>query len=89
MTGGYTAMIKLGIRILTASISTTLPVRTPVFASGLGEKFVINNFMFEFIPEPSTFRLAALGGVSLVAFLRRKRAERHVVAGIGNVATTA
>ena len=31
-------------------------------------------FSMESIPEPSTFLLAALGGVSLVAFLRRKRA---------------
>jgi hypothetical protein len=29
---------------------------------------------FEFIPEPSAFPLAALGGASLVAFLRRKHA---------------
>ncbi len=33
----------------------------------------MDNFMFEFIPEPSTLLLAALGAVSLVAFLRRKR----------------
>ncbi len=38
-----------------------------------GNEFVMDNFMFEYIPEPSTFLLAALGGVSLVAFLRRKR----------------
>ena len=43
------------------------------FASGEGENFVMDNFEFEFIPEPSTFLLAALGGVSLIAFLRRKR----------------
>ncbi len=41
--------------------------------SGGGEDFVTDNFTFEFIPEPSTFLLAALGGVSLVAFLRRRR----------------
>ncbi len=35
--------------------------------------FVMDNFMFEFIPEPSTFLLAALGGLSLIAFLKRKR----------------
>jgi hypothetical protein len=29
---------------------------------------------FEFIPEPSSFLLAALGAISLAAFLRRKRA---------------
>ena len=40
---------------------------------GLGEQFVMDNFEFEFIPEPSSFLLAALGAVSLVAFLRRKR----------------
>ena len=35
--------------------------------------FIMDNFMFEFIPEPSTFLLAALGSVSLVALLKRKR----------------
>jgi len=42
------------------------------FGSGAGEEFVMDNFMFESIPEPSSFLLAALGGVSLVAFLKRK-----------------
>jgi hypothetical protein len=46
----------------------------PAFGGNDGNIFVMDNFMFEFIPEPSTFLLAALGGVSLVAFLRRKRA---------------
>jgi hypothetical protein len=41
-----------------------------------GEQFVMDNFMFEFIPEPSSLLLTALGGVSLVAFLRRKK-MRH------------
>jgi len=39
-----------------------------------GNHFVMDNFMFEFIPEPSSLLLTALGAVSLVAFLRRKRA---------------
>jgi hypothetical protein len=43
------------------------------FASGFGENFVMDNFTFEFIPEPSSLLLAALGGVSLVALLRRRR----------------
>lgn len=43
------------------------------FYNDTGE-FIMDNFMFEYVPEPSTFLLAALGGVSLVAFLRRKRA---------------
>ncbi|MGD0058004.1 MAG: PEP-CTERM sorting domain-containing protein [Verrucomicrobiia bacterium] len=38
------------------------------------ENAVMDNFEFEFIPEPSSLPLAALGAVSLVAFLRRKRA---------------
>jgi hypothetical protein len=38
-----------------------------------GSEFVMDNFEFEFIPEPSSFLLAALGAVSLIAFLRRKR----------------
>jgi hypothetical protein len=33
----------------------------------------MDNFTFEFVPEPSSLLLAALGGVSLVAFLRSKR----------------
>jgi len=46
----------------------------PAFINSIsGTYFVMDNFMFEFIPEPSTFLLAALGAVSLGAFLRRKR----------------
>jgi hypothetical protein len=44
------------------------------FASGSGEEFVMDNLTFEFVPEPSSLLLVALGGVSLVALLRRKRA---------------
>jgi hypothetical protein len=44
------------------------------FPSGSAEHFVMDNFTFEFIPEPSSLLLTALGGISLVAFLRRKRA---------------
>jgi hypothetical protein len=45
----------------------------PAF-DGIDEtQFAMDNFTFEFIPEPSSFLLAALGGVTLVAFLRRKR----------------
>jgi hypothetical protein len=44
------------------------------FGSGAGEEFVMDNFMFEFIPEPSTFLLAVLGGLSLVLLLSRRRA---------------
>jgi hypothetical protein len=35
---------------------------------------VMDNFTFEFVPEPSSLLLSVLGGASLVAFLRRKRA---------------
>jgi hypothetical protein len=45
----------------------------PAFGGNDGNNFAMDNFDFEFIPEPSSFLLAALGGVSLVAFLRRKR----------------
>jgi len=45
----------------------------PAFGGIISEQFIMDNFTFEFIPEPSTFLLAALGGGSLVAFLRRKR----------------
>ena len=46
----------------------------PAFGYGPGTAFVMDNFTFEFIPEPSAFLLAALGGVSLIALLKRKRA---------------
>jgi hypothetical protein len=45
----------------------------PAFGPNDGNNFVMDNSVFEFIPEPSTFLLAALGVVSLVAFVRRKR----------------
>jgi hypothetical protein len=46
----------------------------PAFGVQGGDgEFIMDNFEFEFIPEPSSFLLAALGGVSLVTFLRRKR----------------
>ncbi len=47
----------------------------PAFGPNNSGNFVMDNFTFEFIPEPSSFLLAALGGVSLVAFLRRRRAK--------------
>ena len=40
-----------------------------VFASGLGNA----EYLADEVPEPSAFLLAALGGVSLIAFLKRKR----------------
>jgi hypothetical protein len=43
------------------------------FGSGAGEVFVMDNFTFEFIPEPSTLLLTAMGSVSLMALLRRRR----------------
>jgi hypothetical protein len=36
--------------------------------------FAMDNFTVEFIPKPSSFLLGALGAVSVVALLRRKRA---------------
>lgn len=45
----------------------------PAFGGSSRYNFVMDNFEFDFIPEPSTFLLAALGGVSLVTFLRRRR----------------
>jgi hypothetical protein len=45
----------------------------PTFSSVPAYNVVMDNFMFEFIPEPSSLLLAALGAMSLVAFLRRKR----------------
>jgi hypothetical protein len=45
-------------------------------AFGLSNQYssiIMDNFTFEFVPEPSSLLLAALGGVSLVPFLRRRR----------------
>jgi len=36
--------------------------------------FVMDDFMFEYVPEPSSLLLTALAAVPLIAFLRRKRA---------------
>ena len=44
------------------------------FAVSGGNQFVMDDFTFELIPEPSSLLLAALGGVSLFAFLKRKGA---------------
>jgi hypothetical protein len=38
-----------------------------------GSNFVMDNFTFEFVPEPSTFLLAAVGALMLWPFLKRKR----------------
>jgi hypothetical protein len=43
------------------------------FGGNTADNFVMDNFDFEFVPEPSSFLLAALGAVSLVALVRRKR----------------
>ncbi len=40
-----------------------------VFASGFGDPA----YLADQIPEPSPFLLAALGDLSLIAFLKRKR----------------
>lgn len=43
------------------------------FPGGSATHFAMDNFTFEFIPEPSSFLLAALGAVSLAALLRHRR----------------
>jgi hypothetical protein len=45
----------------------------PAFGGTPREPFVMDNMTIDFIPEPSTFLLAAAGGISLVALLRRSR----------------
>jgi len=47
----------------------------PAFQSTVygGENFAMDNLSIEFVPEPSSLLLAALGSISLAAFLRRKR----------------
>jgi hypothetical protein len=46
------------------------PAFTPISES----HFVMDNFEFEFVPEPSSLLLTALGVVTLCAVLKRKRA---------------
>lgn len=46
----------------------------PAFNFDGGGHFVMDNFEFEYVPEPSSLLLSTLGVVSLVAFLRRKHA---------------
>ena len=43
------------------------------FLDGGGVIFAMDNFEFEYIPEPSSLLLTALGAVSLWAFVKRKR----------------
>jgi hypothetical protein len=38
-----------------------------------GEEFVMDNFMFDFIPEPSSLLLTAMAAMCLLAFVRRRR----------------
>ena len=42
------------------------------FPGSSGNIFVMDNMSFEFVPEPSTVLLAALGALTLCAFLKRK-----------------
>jgi len=42
--------------------------------SGGGENFEMDNFTFEFVPEPSTFLLTGAGVLTLCAFRKRRRA---------------
>lgn len=42
------------------------------FPSGSGAHFVMDNFSYEPVPEPSTVLLAALGALTLCALLKRK-----------------
>ncbi|MGA2138023.1 MAG: PEP-CTERM sorting domain-containing protein [Verrucomicrobiia bacterium] len=41
---------------------------------GPHENFIMDNFTFEFVPEPSTFLLTGAGVLTLCAFRKRKRA---------------
>jgi hypothetical protein len=46
----------------------------PAFGGGPSFQFAMDNFTFDFIPEPSSLLLTALGTVTLWAFVKRKRA---------------
>jgi hypothetical protein len=39
-----------------------------------GLNFAMDNFTFEFVPEPSSLLLTCVGGLTLLAFVRRSRA---------------
>lgn len=45
----------------------------PAFGTPSGPQFAMDNFTFEFVPEPSTIMLAALGVLTLWPFLKRRR----------------
>ena len=40
---------------------------------GGGEEFVMDNFTFDLVPEPSTLLLAGFGALALCPFLKRRR----------------
>jgi hypothetical protein len=44
------------------------------FPGGGGEEMAMDNFTFEFVPEPSSLLLTTAGVLTLCAFLKRKRA---------------
>ncbi len=48
------------------------------FPVGGGVNFAMDNFTFEFVPEPSPLLLAAAAALLLWPFLKRKRAGRPV-----------
>ena len=43
------------------------------FSSSPGENFAMDNFNFEFVPEPSAFLLTAAGALMLWSVVERKR----------------
>jgi hypothetical protein len=50
----------------------------PAFATPSAPQFVMDNFAFEFVPEPSSLLLTGLGAVTLWAFLKRRRADDNL-----------
>jgi hypothetical protein len=46
----------------------------PAFGGGAAEQIVMDNFTFEFVPEPSSLLLATAGALLLCPLLKRKRA---------------
>jgi hypothetical protein len=45
----------------------------PAFGTASGAAFVMDNFDFDFVPEPSSFLLTAAGALMLCAVVKRKR----------------
>jgi hypothetical protein len=65
--GGY-----IGISSVGTGISATSPSEAIFNGTGIGSPIVLDQVVATVIPEPGTMALAGLGGLSLLAFRRKK-----------------